>query len=154
MKTCRRCNKPKEDSEFNTYKKYGKTYLKSMCKPCQSEWYAEKGYGKKSYEDNRQHKKQLMKAYTQTKAGKEAAKRAQEKYRRSSQYSLKQNARKKVFRAVQSGKLVKPICCESCSQELALEAHHEDYSKPLEIKWLCKECHENTHHLNEGNESM
>ena len=35
----------------------------------------------------------------------------------------------------------------------AVEAHHKDYNKPLEITWLCKKCHENTHHLNEGQTS-
>jgi 5-hydroxyisourate hydrolase-like protein (transthyretin family) len=154
MKMCRRCNSPKDESEFNTYKKYGKTYLKSMCKPCQSDWYAEKGYGKKSYDKNKEHKKQLMKEYAQTEEGRAAKLRAQKKYRSSEQYSLKQNARKKVLRAVQAGKLTKPKLCESCKQELKLEAHHEDYNVPLEVVWLCKDCHEDTHHLNEGHESV
>lgn len=154
MKTCRRCNTPKEDIEFNTFKKYGKIYLKSMCKPCQAEWYKENQYGKKSYEKNKDHKKARMQTYAQTKEGKEAVKRAQKKYRASEQYSIKQNARKKVLRAVKSGKLIKPECCTDCGQLLPLEAHHTDYSKPLEVQWLCKSCHENVHHLNEGHVSI
>jgi hypothetical protein len=106
------------------------------------------------HQENKERRNAAMKAYSQTEAGKETRQRAQEKYRQSPQYSLKQNARKKVLRAVKSGKIVKPTECEECKQELFLEAHHEDYSKPLEVKWLCKTCHENTHHLNEGNESM
>ncbi|UPI13380.1 hypothetical protein [Bacillus phage SBSphiJ7] len=154
MKKCRRCELEKPNSDFNTYKKYGKTYLKSMCKPCQSEWYAEKGYGKKSYEKNKERKKALMRAYAQTDEGRAAFKRAQEKYRKSEQYKLKQNARKKVLRAVTSGKLIKPKRCESCNKELPLEAHHTDYHKPLDVRWLCKPCHENEHHLNEGHKSI
>ena len=32
--------------------------------------------------------------------------------------------------------------CEECGSTIRLEAHHEDYSKPLEIRWLCR-----VHHL-------
>ena len=31
--------------------------------------------------------------------------------------------------------------CEKCNENLAVERHHEDYNKPLEIKFLCKGCH-------------
>ena len=34
--------------------------------------------------------------------------------------------------------------CEVCGQ-LETERHHEDYSKPLEIKWLCSRHHKQVH---------
>lgn len=37
--------------------------------------------------------------------------------------------------------------CEGCGAEKA-EAHHDDYSKPLEIRWLCRGCHAG-HHVRE-----
>lgn len=40
---------------------------------------------------------------------------------------------------VQRGK-VKRDKCEVCGKT-AVEAHHEDYSKPLEVKWLCRRHH-------------
>ena len=106
-----------------------------------------------AHQARREERNAQMKAYAQTEAGKAVRQRAQEKYRSKPEYRLKQNARKKVLRAVKSGKLVKPILCEDCQQEVFLEAHHEDYNKPLEVKWLCKTCHEKEHHLNEGHES-
>lgn len=36
---------------------------------------------------------------------------------------------------------IKPEPCSKCSSEIDLNAHHEDYTKPLEIIWLCKKCH-------------
>lgn len=37
--------------------------------------------------------------------------------------------------------------CSLCFSENA-EAHHNDYSKPLVIVWLCKDCHEWSHKMN------
>lgn len=31
--------------------------------------------------------------------------------------------------------------CASCGATEGLEMHHEDYSKPLEVTWLCHGCH-------------
>lgn len=45
-----------------------------------------------------------------------------------------------VCNAVAAGKLkAKP--CERCGFALGVQAHHEDYSKPLEVVWLCTKCH-------------
>lgn len=46
-----------------------------------------------------------------------------------------------VKRAVRKGILVKPDTCEKCGLSCIPEAHHHDYSKRLEIIWLCRPCH-------------
>lgn len=49
-----------------------------------------------------------------------------------------------VGSAIKSGKLkVKP--CERCGFAFGVQAHHEDYSKPLEVVWLCTPCHGERH---------
>ncbi len=47
--------------------------------------------------------------------------------------------------AVRDGILVNPLWCESCNEYLPLQKHHEDYSKPLEVEWLCQQCHSRLH---------
>lgn len=58
----------------------------------------------------------------------------------------KRAAHIKVGNAVRDGKLTKPEACERCqSTALRLHGHHEDYSKPLEVMWLCEPCHGKRH---------
>jgi hypothetical protein len=45
--------------------------------------------------------------------------------------------------AIRSGKLVKQPCFV-CG-ELEVEGHHPDYSKPLDLVWLCKQHHNEVH---------
>jgi hypothetical protein len=54
-------------------------------------------------------------------------------------------AHRLVHLALRSGRLVKPVSCDGCGLERRLEAHHEDYSKPLEVRWLCRSCHRRLH---------
>lgn len=56
----------------------------------------------------------------------------------------KRNARDRVGYAIKTGKL-KKMPCIKCGNENS-EAHHPDYSKPLEVEWLCKKCHSKEHY--------
>lgn len=45
-------------------------------------------------------------------------------------------------RYVQKGLIVRPTQCQKCfTTERRIEAHHHDYTKPLEVEWLCTWCH-------------
>lgn len=46
-----------------------------------------------------------------------------------------------LYRAVRDGKLQRPDTCSRCGKKARIEAHHNDYSKPLEVLWVCKPCH-------------
>jgi hypothetical protein len=56
-------------------------------------------------------------------------------------------AHKAVTLALQHGDLLRPKNCEACGQHhTRITAHHEDYSKPLDVVWLCPSCHHHTHY--------
>lgn len=58
----------------------------------------------------------------------------------------KMRARKILQSAVKVGYLNRPKICEICkSDERKIEAHHDDYNKPLEVRWLCRICHAHQH---------
>lgn len=47
--------------------------------------------------------------------------------------------------AVRRGELERPSWCQRCGEERSVEAHHPEYSKPIEVQWLCRLCHETVH---------
>tara|TARA_R110002110_G_C13168146_1_gene692424 strand:+ start:167 stop:694 length:528 start_codon:yes stop_codon:yes gene_type:complete len=58
-------------------------------------------------------------------------------------------ANNKLGNAVRDGKIKRMPCCV-CGKSKT-EGHHEDYSNPLDVIWLCKKHHTDRHsHLNEN----
>lgn len=52
-----------------------------------------------------------------------------------------QIARIATTRAIAAGLLVRPKTCQECGASGRIAAHHPDYSKPLDVEWLCRSCH-------------
>lgn len=55
----------------------------------------------------------------------------------------KDRARAALRYAVRQGK-IKRGACVICHKK-AVDGHHDDYSKPLEVIWLCRQCHAKFH---------
>jgi hypothetical protein len=53
------------------------------------------------------------------------------------------NARSYANVYVNRGQLI-PQPCEGCGDP-AVQMHHDDYDKPLEVRWLCIDCHLGEH---------
>lgn len=65
-------------------------------------------------------------------------------------YAIIQRARDWLNAAVRSGELIKPTHCERCNKKRKLHGHHEDYTKPLDVNWVCYKCHHKYYHSGKG----
>lgn len=84
----------------------------------------------------------VRRSYKLTQASKDAQAKSDVKSR--NKFPEKIKARKITFWAIKSGKLLREPC-EVCGSISKIHAHHEDYSEPLEVVWLCKKHHIERH---------
>ena len=57
--------------------------------------------------------------------------------------AIKAEAQRAAYMAILSGTLIRQPC-EVCGAT-RVDAHHPDYSKPLDIQWLCRRHHKAKH---------
>ena len=144
MKACSKCDELKDESDYyandNTCKECRKAKVRAN-RAEKLEYYRE-------YDRVRANKPKRVKArreYAKTEAGKLATIRAKAAY--AERNPVKRKAHSAVSNALRDGKLAKEPC-EVCGTTKNVQAHHDDYSKPLDIRWLCVKDH-NEHHKNE-----
>lgn len=58
---------------------------------------------------------------------------------------LKRKAQHAVFIEVRAGRLTKGACEVGVDCLGEIQAHHDDYSRPLDIRWLCRRHHRLVH---------
>lgn len=63
------------------------------------------------------------------------------------QYVIKHRVRALTRAYIKQGKLIKESC-EICKSDENVEAHHDDYDKPMDIRWLCRKHHREYHKNN------
>ena len=137
IKQCRTCK-----VELNYENSYIKNTTNLLCKTHYHK-YKNRVNPKTGYSAMQKYELKNNKTKKRKRQFAEIAKRMYQKY------PEKWRARSKVSYAVRTGKIIKPKKCESCLKEnLKLQAHHEDYTKPLDVMWLCVGCHNNHHHKN------
>ena len=61
--------------------------------------------------------------------------------------SMGDRAAQVVTRARASGRLI-PQPCEECGEPETVHAHHDDYSQPIDVRWLCPKHHREWHSKN------
>lgn len=140
-------NRPQAVANFYVCQSISTGYS-SFCKLCYSEYSRQRRATLKSKEPDKYkrilkgERKRAMDRYHRIKRTPEyRAMRAQRyaDYRRLNPEKYK--AKAIANNALQAGKLKRKTKCEECGKKTRLEKHHPDYSKPLEVVWLCKKCH-------------
>ncbi len=129
-KVCCKCKEEKILGEFRQ-RASEKDGLRKECKQCSSQQDTEY--------DNSENGKLRRIRYMQSETRKEYDKNR----RKTPQYQ----ARRIFYNALRRKDIIRPEICPDCGRKIAVEAHHEDYSQPLEVMWFCRECHCNFHNL-------
>jgi len=104
------------------------SYSNCYCVDCASEW-------RRNYLDSHPDVKKRM------------YERSNERRRNDPDEMVKVYVRGITGRAIKRGDLERQPC-EVCKTRIDVEAHHDDYTKPLQVRWLCKR-HHAEHHKNE-----
>ncbi len=92
------------------------------------------------------HKKELAEYFREYRARKRKELSEYNQEYRAKRSRKTGGANHKINNAIKEGK-VSRLPCEVCGGEPA-EAHHDDYNKPLDVRWLCKKCHTEWHKYN------
>ena len=129
MKVCTSCNENKEEADFGV-RRASRDGLNARCKACM------KAYDAKRYQEQ-PHRREHARLCALSPAG------AASKKRWAERNPEKRAAQVTVGNSIRDGKLIKGPC-EICGSE-KVHAHHDDYSKPLDVRWLCPQHHSDQH---------
>jgi hypothetical protein len=93
--------------------------------------------------EQRKYHAKRKRAYYATENGRKVTKfhSRQTKLRHRNEYI----ARYKLNNEIKKGNIFRPKNCEQCGAFAKIHGHHKDYSKPLEVNWLCSVCHAKEH---------
>jgi hypothetical protein len=163
MKSCTKCAVEKPLGEF--YRKGGaRTGARPECKKCTNAENARYGNSERGKEVRKgviarylasAKGKATIRAYQDSERGRAIIRAAHRRWRRTPEgrrahrahvrrsarrYPERILARLILNHAVASGLLKRPKRCK-CGSPEPIQAHHQDYAKPLEVEWLCLRCH-------------
>ena len=140
-KTCKTCGETKPIEDYYRNPGMADGYL-NFCNACVK--VSKKEHRTKNLDGCRELARRAAKAWNKRRAvyvvqkAKDDRKNFPEKFR----------ARDALKYAVRTGKLIR-LPCEICGKEKA-EGHHEDYSRPLDVNWLCRMHHAERHRAIRG----
>ncbi len=130
VKTCFKCGIEQDIGNFYKHKEMADGHF-GKCKACTKKDVSE------NYQDKREAYAEYEKRRWKRPERKKAAIRYQRKRRKNNPETYK--ARSALGNAVRDGRIEKQNC-QQCG-DTESQAHHPDYSKPLDVIWLCRKCH-------------
>lgn len=132
-KKCFKCLEVKPLSDYYKHKQMGDGHL-NKCKSCT----------KNDVTKNRDKNIEKYRAYDRDRGNRQSSGYLKD-YREK--FPNKYRAHSLVNNAIRDDKLIKEDC-EICSTDLDVHAHHDDYLKPLKVRWLCAAHHSQWHRDN------
>jgi len=146
MKECFKCHEKKPLKDFYKHPKMPDGTV-NKCKECNKQDVRDNRAAKieqyRAYDAHRfqndSRVKARHKAYQQTPEGKASMAKSKEKWQEAN--TIKRSAAIMVGNAVRDGRLTKPDRCSKCGAVGRIHGHHNDYAKPLKVRWLCSKCH-------------
>jgi len=147
MRACKKCGETRSESEFYASNKATCVEcLKASARANREENLAYyRAYDRKRYREMPERKEAARKS-SNSEAGMRARKKSREKTKMENPEKYK--ARNAVANALRDGKLTRGTACYFCNSTSKLQAHHQDYSRPLDVYWLCAPCHGKLHAIN------
>ena len=138
-KRCFKCGHTKPISEFYEHPTMADGHL-NKCRDCAKRDMAEHRRGKG---------RERILAYDRSRSAEPdrqaLSRKVQQEDRRL--HPERYRAYRRVERAIACGELERGDRCEVCGRsDVTIHAHHEDYSKPLDVEWLCQHCHRTLRH--------
>lgn len=152
MKVCRTCQQSKPLADFYRHVRMLDGHLNNCiaCVKARIKHHRARNIDKiREYDQQRgmlPHRVEARKLYVKTPAGKNAMQKAQQRYRE--RYPMKYAAHTITSNAIRDGVLVPDTVCSVCNASQNIEGHHDDYTKPLAVRWLCASCHKAWHRTN------
>lgn len=151
MKVCKKCGIEKPIEDFYVHSRMGDGHL-SFCKDCVRDRvhkHRQENLERiRKYDRNRPNSKErIKKEYTTIQNDKERYKKyLEQKKKWNKENRYKKYAHNKVKKAINKGLLIKSDICQICGKtNCEIQGHHHDYSKPLDVIWVCTECHGKLH---------
>lgn len=150
-KVCKKCGRELLISNFYVHKQMSDGHL-NICKDCvrmRVHNYRENNIDKiREYDRNRPNAKERNRkqrlSVKQDEVKYQKYKEQKNEWAKRNKY--KRKAQNRVEIALKNGTLKKSNKCEFCGKiNCEIEGHHYNYSKPLDVIWLCTECHGKVH---------
>jgi ribosomal protein S27AE len=144
MKSCITCKTDKPLEDYYRHPQMADGHL-NKCKECVKAYQRDRCTNT-DYERRRNalpHRVSARAKYRKTERGMEAARRGSAKWIENN--PEKRIVHNKLNNAVRDGLIAKPESCSRCGRKSRIEGHHHDYTKPLDVEWLCKRCHSAEH---------
>lgn len=130
MKHCRWCAQSKSLNDFYPHPRMADGYL-NKCKECVKRYAQDRRLTSERPReiDARRYYEGTKRAYIR------------QRFKAHPVPTAVRSAQRKVATALAAGKLTRPTMCAWCCSTAYTEAAHSDYSRPLDVLWLCRRCH-------------